>query len=50
VPAAKNVIVSVGDESIYRPAVLKANADDFVSKSKLSADLLSAIRRAIGRQ
>lgn len=48
-PEAGIVVLTLLDTDGYRGAALMAGADEFVSKASLSADLLSAIRRAANK-
>ena len=44
-PQAGIIVMTLMDALYYRPAVLAAGADHFVSKTNLNADLLPAIQR-----
>lgn len=44
------IALTLSMASAYRQAALAAGADDLVSKSALTSDLMPAIRRAVGRR
>ena len=46
-PDAGIIALTLLDAEVYRQAALAAGADDFVSKVKMVADLLPAIRRVV---
>jgi len=47
-PEVTIIVLTLLDTETYRRAVLAAGADDIVSKARVSADLLPAIRRLVG--
>ena len=48
-PEVRIIVVTLMDAPFYKEAALAAGADDFVSKSRLEADLAGAVRRVAGK-